>query len=39
MNKIIIDCDPGIDDLFAILLATKSHEFIIDAITTVARKL
>lgn len=36
MIKIIIDADPGLDDTFAILLAAKSKELDIKAITTVA---
>lgn len=36
MKKIIIDADPGIDDTFCILLASKSKEFDIQAVTTVA---
>src|SRR5690554_4779474 len=33
---VIIDTDPGIDDALAILLAARSPEFQIEAITTVA---
>lgn len=36
MRKIIIDADPGVDDTFAILLASKSKELDIQAITTVS---
>lgn len=36
MEKIIIDTDPGVDDALAIMLAIKSNEFKIEAITTVA---
>lgn len=36
MEKIIIDTDPGIDDLFAILLAANSEELDIQALCTVA---
>lgn len=36
MKRIIIDADPGIDDIFAILLAAKSSELKIEGITTVA---
>ncbi|MEY8445043.1 nucleoside hydrolase [Enterococcus ratti] len=35
MRKVIIDCDPGIDDILALLLAIKSPEIEIVAITTV----
>jgi len=35
-TKIIIDCDPGIDDAFAIILLVRSSLFKILAITTVA---
>jgi len=35
-QKIIIDCDPGIDDALAITLLVKSNLFNIKAITTVA---
>ena len=31
----IIDTDPGVDDLLAILLALKSSELQVDALTTV----
>jgi purine nucleosidase len=36
MTKIIIDCDPGVDDAIAILLALASPELEILGITTVA---
>ena len=36
MKKIIIDCDPGVDDAFAILLASKCQDLDILGITTVA---
>ena len=36
MKKIIIDCDPGVDDAFALLLACKCNELDILGITTVA---
>ncbi|MBD3190516.1 MAG: nucleoside hydrolase [Candidatus Heimdallarchaeota archaeon] len=36
IKKLIIDCDPGIDDALAIILAVKSQQLQIDAITTVA---
>lgn len=36
MNKIIFDCDPGIDDALALLLAAGSAELDILAVTTVA---
>jgi len=36
MRKIIIDTDPGHDDCLAIMLAVKSNEFEIEALTTVA---
>lgn len=35
MRKVIIDCDPGIDDLLALLLAIQSPEIEVVAITTV----
>lgn len=36
MKKIIIDTDPGMDDSLALILALKSEQFEIEAITTVA---
>ena len=36
MKKIIIDCDPGIDDSLAIMLALKSPEVEVVGITVVA---
>lgn len=36
MNKLIIDCDPGIDDALALLLACASPEFELLGVTTVA---
>jgi len=36
MKKVIIDCDPGIDDSIALLLAFLSPELQIEAVTTVA---
>lgn len=35
MKKIIIDCDPGMDDSVAIIMACKSKELEVKAITTV----
>lgn len=35
MRKVIIDCDPGIDDTLALLLAIKSPDIEVVAITTV----
>ena len=35
MQRILIDTDPGVDDAFAIFLATRSPELQIEAITTV----
>ena len=37
MPKVIIDCDPGIDDALALLLALASPELDISGITTVSR--
>ena len=36
MNRILIDTDPGVDDALAILLAMKSPELQVEAITTVS---
>ena len=36
MQRILIDTDPGVDDALAILLAMKSHELKVEAITTVS---
>ena len=36
MTKIIMDCDPGVDDAIAILLALASPEIEVLGITTVA---
>ncbi len=36
MHKILIDTDPGVDDALAILLAMKSPELRVEAITTVS---
>ena len=36
MKRILIDCDPGVDDALAILLAMKSPELRVEAITTVS---
>jgi len=35
MKKIILDCDPGVDDALAIILAIKSGKIHFDAITSV----
>ena len=35
MRKIILDCDPGMDDSMAIIMAAKSPEIDLMAITTV----
>lgn len=35
MKKIILDCDPGMDDSMAIIMAVKSPELDVKAITTV----
>lgn len=35
MKKIILDCDPGMDDSMAIVMAVKSPELDVQAITTV----
>ena len=36
MKRILIDCDPGHDDMMAIMLASASPEFELLGITTVA---
>ena len=36
MKRILIDSDPGVDDALAILLAMKSPELHVEAITTVS---
>ena len=36
MQRILIDTDPGVDDALAILLAMKSPELRVEAITTVS---
>ncbi len=36
MQRILIDTDPGVDDTLAILLALKSPELLVEAITTVS---
>ena len=36
MQRIVLDCDPGHDDAIAILLAARSPEIKLEAITTVA---
>ncbi len=36
MRRVIIDTDPGVDDAFALLLAMRSPELHIEAITVVA---
>jgi len=35
MKRIILDCDPGVDDALAIILAIKSGKIHFDAITSV----
>lgn len=35
-RKVIVDCDPGIDDALAIILALKSKEIEVIGITTVS---
>ena len=35
MQRILIDTDPGVDDAYAILLAMRSPELCVEAITTV----
>ncbi len=39
MKRVIIDCDPGIDDSLAIIFAVKSRELEIEAITCVSGNL
>lgn len=39
MKRVLIDCDPGIDDAVALILAIKSQELKIEAITTVSGNL
>lgn len=39
MKKILIDCDPGIDDSLALILALKSDEVDLKAVTTVSGNL
>ncbi|QUW23896.1 nucleoside hydrolase [Sporosarcina sp. Marseille-Q4063] len=36
MKKVLIDCDPGMDDSLALILACKSKELDVKAITTVS---
>ncbi len=36
LKKVIIDCDPGMDDSLALILALKSDKLSIEAVTTVA---
>ena len=36
MQRIVLDCDPGHDDAIAILLAARSPQIKLEAITTVA---
>jgi inosine-uridine nucleoside N-ribohydrolase len=36
MKRIVIDCDPGIDDTAAIMMAYMHPETVIEAITTVS---
>mgnify|MGYP000806874619 CR=1 FL=1 len=35
MRKIIVDCDPGMDDSSAIIMAVKNPNLDIQAVTTV----
>ena len=35
-QKVIIDCDPGIDDIFALIIAKKIPQLQVMAITAVA---
>ena len=39
MKRILIDCDPGIDDALALMLAAKSPELEIVGVTTVSGNL
>ena len=39
MKKVIIDCDPGIDDALALIVAIQSRALEIAAITTVSGNL
>jgi inosine-uridine nucleoside N-ribohydrolase len=39
MKRVLIDCDPGIDDALALMLAIKSGQLQIEAITTVSGNL
>ncbi len=39
MKKVIIDCDPGIDDALALMIAIRSRQLEIEAITTVSGNL
>ncbi|HML21990.1 MAG TPA: nucleoside hydrolase [Aggregatilinea sp.] len=39
MKRVLIDCDPGIDDALALILAVKSGGMAIEAITTVTGNL
>ncbi|WP_119070914.1 nucleoside hydrolase [Aggregatilinea lenta] len=39
MKRVLIDCDPGIDDALALILAVKSGGLAIEAITTVTGNL
>lgn len=39
MKRVLIDCDPGIDDALALILAIKSRQLAIEAITTVSGNL
>src|SRR5688500_6912080 len=36
VKKVLIDCDPGMDDSLALILACKSKELDVKAITTVS---
>jgi purine nucleosidase len=35
-KQVVIDCDPGVDDALALLLALASPELLIEAVTAVA---